>query len=173
MRHLLLLTLYTTIVIPSPTTGQSYIPPAYIDEARNYYNSLDSAQWADVWWHIEEYDTNNAIIAGLEGSNRSIGKHLMEHSHQDVGFSDGALALFFLGAPHDSLNSHRWAAMAADSLFRYNYSLEVRRESARPLLNAAMRYPGGSSWRNRLLYGLHFMARRLILKDLEGGEWRK
>ncbi len=164
MKPLLFITLISTL------WAQDFIPPACINEAKAYYAKLDSAQWADVRWHIHYFGYRNAVFAGMEGSNRPRGDHGDEDSHQDSGIYYPTARIYAPDLPEnilrESLQSHFYCASLSYAIDRDNLALEYRRGSDRPGLNAAMRYPGGRSWRKRLKYGLAFLAREQVLRGL-------
>ncbi|KKK83557.1 hypothetical protein LCGC14_2792180 [marine sediment metagenome] len=147
---------------------QEWLPNKYDKGAVKYYDSLDSLQWVDVYWHVDNYGIRQAIFAGLEGSNRPLGKHPDEDSYQDVGiFYETALLYRPAKDLRDSLLSHSFAAKISSEIDSSNIAGHKKRylvddhkwRAERPILNATMAYPGGSSWRNRLIYGMVFMAR--------------
>ncbi len=159
---------------------QEWLPRKYQIEAVKYYDKLDSAQWADVWWHYENYGIRNAVFAGLEGSNRPRGKHRAEPSFQCVGVYYHTAQLYRpIDGLRDSLLIHEYTAKLSAEIDSANLAGHRKRylednhqwRAKRPALNAAMAYPGGSKWRDRLVYGMAFMARerelqrRLIMKS--------
>ena len=158
---LLLSWIFASIDLPT----NSWLPTAYIVEAEKYYDALDADQWDDIYWHDKHHGIRNAVFAGMEGSNRSRGKHGEENSFQDTGIFYGTARLF---RSHegllDSLKSHSFAAQLSADIDSSNLEMEYRRKSLRPVLNATMRYPGGSKWRGRLVYGMVFTARHQVLE---------
>ena len=80
-------------------SAQSYIPESYMRDARGYYAALDSEQWVDVSYHIKYFGYEQAVIAGLEGSNREQGKHPSEGTYQCVGVSLDTALLKFPNCP--------------------------------------------------------------------------
>ena len=156
-----------------------WLPNAYKIEAAKYYDKLDSAQWADVNWHIEKLGIRSAVFAGMEGSNRPRGKHPTESSYQCVGVYYYTAKLYRpVRGLRDSLLSHGYTARLAAEIdstklagHRKRY-LETNHKwrAKRPTLNATMAYPGGKFWRNRLIYGMVHEARcRELEKRLKVG----
>ncbi len=133
-----------------------------------YYDELDSAQWADVWWHVEHYGIRQAVFAGLEGSNRPQGKHRSEPSFQCVGVYYHTAKLYRPARGlRDSLLNHGYTAKLSAEIDSANLAGHHKRyletnhkwRAKRPTLNATMAYPGGKFWRNRLIYGMVHEAR--------------
>ena len=159
---LLILTLCTSLY------AQDWLPNAYKLEAVEYYDELDSVQWADVYWHVEHYGTRQAVFAGLEGSNRPRGKHGDEDSYNCLGVNFATALLYRpLKGLRDSLESHIYTSKLAAEIDSAKISGHKKRwlesdskwRAKRPVLNATMAYPGGSKWRNRLIYGMVHEAR--------------
>lgn len=163
MRSLAAILLIVSMLYPQ--TPQEWLPNQYKKEAVQYYDALDQAQWADVHWHVKYYGIRQAIFAGMEGSNRPRGKHGNEDSWQDVGvhYATARLLRSAKGL-RDNLRVHAFAAQLSAEIDTDNLAKEYRKHSTRPELNAAMRYPGGSQWKNRLVYGMAFIARQLELE---------
>ncbi len=162
--------------IPHYLMGKDHwIPNKYKKEAVQYYDALDADQWEDVFWHAKAFGVRNAVFAGTEGSNRPRGRHGEEDSWQDVGIYYGTARIYFPAQGlRGHLRDHTFAATLSAEIDAGNLTMELHRSTLRPALNAAMRYPGGSNWRNRLGYGLTFMARyselerRLIIAKKNG-----
>lgn len=149
------------------------MPRKYKLEAVVYYDALDSAQWADVYWHVERHGVRNAVFAGVEGSNRPRGKHRRESSFQCVGINYNAAQLYRpINGLRDSLYIHKYAAELSAEIDSSNLAghrkryLETNHQwrAKRPTLNATMAYPGGNNWRSRLVYGMVFIARQRELE---------
>ena len=166
VRILSILLLYGFIYAGSPE--QDWLPNQYKKEAVQYYDALDSAQWADVYWHDENHGIRNAVYAGMEGSNRPRGKHGDEDSYQDVGINFYTARRFREALDlRDSLRVHAFAANLCAEIDsaklaghrKRNHKSNPKWRAKRPVLNATMAYPGGKSWRNRLIYGMVHEAR--------------
>ncbi len=159
--------LATIIIFCCITSAQTldWLPKRYSREAVKYYDQLDSRQWTDVYWHNKYYGIRQAVFAGMEGSNRSRGKHGDEDTYQDVGVSYGTAKLYRSGRNlRGNLKVHNFAAKLSAEIDSANLAIEFKRGSKRPELNAAMWYPGGKKWRSRLKYGMAFTARERELE---------
>ena len=148
--------------------AQDWLPNSYKIEAKAYYDKLDSAQWADVWWHVDHYGIRQGVFSGMEGSNRPREKHGDEDSYQCLGVNYFTALLFrpALGL-RDSLLLHGFVAALSHEIDSTKIAGHKRRwlekdhkwRAKRPILNATMAYPGGKFWRNRLIYGMVHEAR--------------
>ena len=160
---------FTFIILCGSLFAQAsdWLPNQYKLDAKEYYDALDSAQWADVKWHVNQHGTRNAIFAGMEGSNRPRDKHDDEDSYQDVGIYYPAVAAYWPLVLRDSLGIHAYAAKLSAKIDSANLAGHHKRyletdhkwRAKRPTLNATMAYPGGKFWRNRLIYGMVHEAR--------------
>ena len=148
--------------------AEDWLPNQYKKEAIQYYDALDSDQWVDVIWHVDNYGIRQGVFAGLEGSNRQRGKHGDEDSFQCLGVYFQTAQLYQPGVGlRDSLYSHPFVARLSFEIDSSNISGHQKRtikdrpkwRAKRPVLNATMAYPGGKSWRNRLIYGMVHEAR--------------
>lgn len=150
-----------------------WLPNKYKKEAVQYYDGLDSVQWADVYWHVEHHGTRNATYASMEGSNRPCGKHDTEDSYQDVGcWLPTALLFRPANGLRDSLSNHAFAARLSAEIDSSNLAGHKKRplksdpkwRAKRPVLNAVMAYHRGKKWRSALVYGMVFTARQRELE---------